>query len=152
MSLFKKEKDLLSKEEQQEVVAAIQQAERQTSGEIRVFMERHCKYVQAIERAAEIFFRLKMDKTELRNGVIVYIAFDDKQSAILGDEGIYAKTGGPAFWKETLEEMNLHFKENSIASGIARAVGQIGSALSHYFPYNPETDKNELPDDIIFGK
>lgn len=152
MSLFKKEKELIPKEEQQKVVAAIQQAEMQTSGEIRVFMERHCKYVQAIDRAKEIFFRLKMDKTELRNGVIVYVALDDKQSAILGDEGIYEKTGGPAFWKDTLAEMNLQFKENNIGGGIATAVGQIGSALSRYFPYNPETDKNELPDDIVFGK
>lgn len=151
MSLLKR-KELIAPTAQQQIVAAIQEAEKQTSGEIRVFIESHCKYVDAIERATEIFFRLKMEETEQRNGVIVYVALKDKQSAILGDRGIFKITGGPAYWKTILAEMNHFFQENNIAGGLEHAIKSIGHTLSEHFPYNPQTDKNELPDDIVFGK
>lgn len=151
MSLFKR-KQLVSAATQQQIVAAIQDAEKQTSGEIRVFIESHCKYVDAIERAKEIFFQLKMEKTEQRNGVIVYAALKDKQSAILGDQGIFKITGGPGYWKTILKEMNHFLKEDKIAGGLSHAVKSIGSTLATHFPYDPDTDKNELPDDIVFGR
>jgi uncharacterized membrane protein len=151
MPLFKR-KELLPKEEQAKVVAAIQQAEKQTSGELRVFVESRCKYVDAIDRAAELFFHMKMEQTKLHNGVIVYVALQDKQSAILGDTGIYKVTGGPAYWKNILKEMNTRFRNEAVAEGLVYAVSRIGATLSEYFPYDPLTDKNELPDDIVFGK
>lgn len=150
MGLFKK-KALVLKEDQDKIVAAIQQAEKMTSGEIRVFMEARCKYVQAIERATEIFFRLKMDQTKLRNGVIIYVAIKDKQSAILGDKGIYEVTGGPKYWEGIIKQMNDYFKKDQLALGLTDAIFKVGDTLSNYFPYDPNTDKNELPDDIIFG-
>jgi len=151
MSLFKK-KELISPTDQQQIVAAIQDAEKQTSGEIRVFIESHCKYVDAIERASEIFFHLKMEETEQRNGVIVYVALQDKQSAILGDRGIFKITGGPSYWKTILNEMNHFFQEDKIADGLTHAIKSIGNTLAAHFPYDPDTDKNELPDEIVFGK
>lgn len=151
MPLFKK-KELISTTEQQQIVSAIQDAEKRTSGEIRVFIESHCKYVDAIERATEIFFQLEMEKTEQRNGVIVYAALKDKQSAIFGDRGIFKITGGPGYWKAVLEEMNSFFKNDNIADGLSHAVKSIGETLATHFPYHPGTDKNELPDDIVFGR
>lgn len=151
MALFKK-KELISKIDQEKIVEAIQQAEKMTSGEIRVFIESRCKYVQAIERATEIFFRLKMDQTKLRNGVIIYVALKDKQSAILGDKGIYEITGGPQYWEGILKQMNACFKAEEYAFGVMDAIDKIGDTLSNYFPFDPSTDRNELPDDIIFGK
>lgn len=151
MGLFKKN-ELIAKSDQEKIVAAIQQAEKRTSGEVRVFIESRCKYVQAIERATEIFFRLKMEKTKLRNGVIIYVALKDKKSAILGDKGIYEITGGPQFWGNILGQMNACFKEGNYTGGIMDAVHNVGETLSANFPFDPSTDKNELPDDIIFGK
>lgn len=151
MPLFKK-KELISAEKQQQIVTAIQNAEKQTSGEIRVFIESHCKYVDAIERAIELFFHLKMEETEQRNGVIVYAALKDKQSAIFGDRGIFKITGGPDYWKTILREMNHFFQEDKVSDGLSHAVKSIGDTLATHFPYDPDTDKNELPDDIIFGK
>lgn len=151
MSLFRK-KEFLLKEHQNKIVAAIQAAEKETSGEIRVFVESRCKQAQAIDRAREIFLNLKMEKTQLRNGVLIYVALKDHKSAILGDKGIYEMTGGPQFWENTLEKMHHHFRNKSIVEGIMTAIEEIGNALSHHFPYDPGTDKNELPDNIVFGK
>lgn len=149
---FFKRKELLPKEHQERIIKAIQDAEKETSGEIRVFVESRCKYVHAIERAHSLFFRLKMDQTKLRNGVIIYVALKDRQSAILGDKGIYEMTRGPQFWQDTLNRMNNHFKDEKIAEGIAFAIAEIGAKLSHHFPYDAATDKNELPDNIVFGR
>lgn len=150
MPLFKK-KEILSKEDQTKVVSAIKQAEIQTSGEVRVFIESKCRYVDAIDRAIEIFFNLKMDKTQLRNGVIVYVAVQHRQSAIFGDSGIFEVTGGPAYWKRILCEMNNLLREDKLADGLSHAINRIGDDLARHFPYDAKTDKNELPDDIIFG-
>src|SRR5712691_11244817 len=95
-SLFAK-KELLSAQDKKLVVDAIGAAEKQTSGEVRVFIESKCKFVDPLDRAAEIFYRLKMDRTAQRNAVLVYIALKDQQLAIFGDKGIHAKTG-QQFW------------------------------------------------------
>lgn len=150
--LFKsKKKALLTDAEQQVIVAAIQEAERNTSGEIRVFIESRCGYVDAMDRAREVFYKLKMDKTKNQNAVLIYIALTDHQMALFGDEGIYRKTGGDAYWKYELSLMKRYFKEGKIAEGIAGCAKDIGQALSEHFPYDAKTDKNELPDDIVFG-
>ena len=149
-SLFRK-KDFFSVEERQEIIAAVQNAERMTSGEVRVFVENRCSYMDAIDRAKEIFTELKMYETHDRNAVLVYVALKDKQLAILGDEGIHSKLGNE-YWNTEVKKMISNFNRENYADGIKEVVIDIGEALTQLFPYNNDTDKNELPDDIIFGK
>src|SRR5580698_4186072 len=144
-------KPLFNDAEQQEIVTAIQAAERLTSGEIRVYVESRCRYVNPIHRAAEIFAALNMEKTAARNAVLVYVAIKDRQVAIFGDEGINRKVGS-AFWNDQVRKILSHFTRADYAGGIARVVTEIGSALQQHFPYDEGTDKNELPDDIVFGR
>lgn len=151
-SFFKKKPpQFFSAEEQSQIVAAIQKAELRTSGEVRVYVESHCKYVDPIDRAVEIFYGLQMERTALRNGVLVYVAMKDRQLAVFGDENIY-KTAGAEFWKEEVRHMLASFNKQDYALGIATVVLEIGEALEKYFPYDGVTDKNELPDEIVFGK
>ena len=122
-----------------------------TSGEVRVFIENRCRYMDAFDRAAEIFYQLKMDKTDDRNAVLLYVALKDHQLAVFGDEGIHKKVG-PEYWATELKKMIDAFDRENYAEGIRQCVVDIGEALHHHFPYNMDTDKNELPDDIVFGK
>ncbi len=148
---WQKEKDFFSAEEKQQVVEAIRKAEQRTSGEVRVFVENRCRYVDAIERAVEVFYQLKMNETEERNGTIVYVAVKDKQAAVFGDEGIHQKLG-QKYWEEEVNKMMVCFKQANLADGIIQCVSDIGEALYQNFPYDHKTDKNELPDDIVFGR
>ena len=92
-----------------------------------------------------------MEKTKDRNAVLVYVALKDHQLAIFGDEGIHQKVG-TEFWNRELQQMIREFNRDHYADGIATCVRDIGEALHQHFPYNSTTDKNELPDEIIFGK
>jgi uncharacterized membrane protein len=147
---FSRKKPFFSDEENEKIVQAIQEAEKQTSGEIRVFVEGRCKYVDALDRAVEIFSNLQMEKTELRNGVLFYIAIKDKQLAILADKGIHEATGNE-HWKNVVKDILSVFSKDSVVTGITASIYQIGQALKEHFPYDKEVDKNELPDEIIFG-
>ncbi len=149
--LSKKSVDFFTNEEKQTIISAIKSAERMTSGEVRVFVESKCSFVNALDRATEIFGTLKMYKTDDRNAVLVYVALKDKQLAVFGDTGIHQKVGNE-FWNKSIAEMLQHFNKENYAVGIAQVVTQIGQALTHHFPFNNDTDKNELPDDIVFGK
>lgn len=149
MHLFKR-KPFFTEAENDQVIQAIQEAERMTSGEVRIFVEKRCRFVDAMDRAKELFLTLGMDKTAQRNGVLLYIALKDKQFAILGDEGIHQKVGND-FWKEEAQTLKKTFMEKKYAEGIALVVKEIGASLKKYFPYQQD-DENELPDDIIYGK
>jgi len=149
-SLFPK-KEFFTAEEKEGIVEAVQKAEQRTSGEVRVFVERRCRYVNAIDRAVEIFENLQMHKTELRNAVLVYVAVKDRQLAVFGDEGIHKKVGDK-YWANQVVKMINTFNRDNIAEGICQCVKDIGEALCTHFPYDKDTDKNELPDDIIFGR
>jgi len=148
---WQKPRIFFTEEQQQRIVQAVQQAEQQTSGEVRVYVESKCRFVDALDRAEEIFFQLQMDKTALHNGVLVYVAVDDKQVAVYADEGIHTKAGRQ-YWLSTVQTMLHQFRQEQVADGICSAVLRIGEALVHHFPYDAATDKNELPDDIVFGK
>lgn len=150
MGWLRKNKSIFSEAESQSIVNAIREAEQRTSGEIRVFIERHCKYVDAMDRAKQIFDNLEMEKTEKRNGVLFYVATDDHQLAIFADEGIH-KAAGSDYWKNTLNKVISKIKSENLVSGICHSITDIGNALHTYFPFQKDTDKNELPDDIIFG-
>jgi len=148
---WQKNKPLLNEEENRLIVKAIRQAEKRTSGEVRVYVESRCRFMDAIDRAAELFFSLKMEKTDDRNAVLVYVALKDHQLAVFADEGIYKKAG-PDYWNNVVKEMLSTFNKEDYAKGIAECVIQIGDALTTHFPYDNDTDKNELPDQIVFGK
>jgi len=150
MSLFRR-KEFFTDEEKQTIVDAVRSAEQRTSGEVRVFVESRCRYVNAIDRAVEIFENLKMQNTELRNATLVYVAIKDRQLAVFGDEGIHQKVGNE-YWANQVMKMINAFNRDNIAEGIRQCVLNIGEALAMHFPYDRNTDKNELPDDIVFGK
>lgn len=139
----------LSKEEQQQIIQAIQAAEKETSGEIRLHIEAKCKG-DPLERAKEVFAKLKMHQTALRNGVIVYLAVQDRKFAIWGDKGINEKVGQD-FWHDVKDLMAEHFKKNEFATGLIKGIALIGQKLKEFFPYQKD-DVNELPDDISFGE
>jgi uncharacterized membrane protein len=152
LGLFKrKQVDYFSAEEKQLITQAIQQAEQRTSGEVRLYIENHCRFMDPLMRAAEVFIALKMTETVQRNGVLVYVAMKDRQLAVYGDEGIHAKVGN-AFWNAEVKKMLQHFNQDNYAEGIAVIIREIGQALTTHFPYDGTTDKNELPDDIVFGR
>lgn len=152
MSLFGKNKTPLNKEEQERVVAAIQKAESNTTGELRVYMEPHCEYVDAIDRAKEVFAELGMTETIRRNAVLVYMAYTDHQFAILGDKEIYEQAGGAEFWKHAAHIFQEHLRNGQMAEGFVACIDELGTALAQHFPYDPAVTKNELPDEIVFGK
>jgi uncharacterized membrane protein len=148
---FFKRKPLLSAAENQQIVTAIGRAEHKTSGEIRVFVESRCRFVNPLDRAVEVFTGLKMDQTAQRNAVLVYVALKDRQLALYGDKGIHEKVGSE-FWSDRVRIILFHFYKEDYAEGIARVVGEIGEALHIHFPYNKDTDINELPDDVVYGR
>jgi uncharacterized membrane protein len=148
---FFSRKEFFSETEKTQIVEAIQAAEKETSGEIRLFVESHCRYVDPLDRAAEVFAGLKMEQTDARNAVLVYVAVKDRQLALFGDKGIHEKVGD-AFWNEKVRLILSHFNKANYAAGLQHIMQEIGEALNRYFPYDKDTDKNELPDDIVFGR
>lgn len=132
------------------MVAAVQHAEKNTSGEVRIFVESKCEYMDAVDRAKEIFFSLKMEKTKDRNAVLLYIAIDDRQLALFADEGIYQRLG-QEYWDVQAKKMIALFTKDDYTGGVCLVVNEVGQALKAEFPYQKD-DKNELPDQIVFGK
>lgn len=142
-----KAKELFTEELQQKVVQAIEQAELNTSGEVRVHVDDHCKG-NVLDRAAYIFEKLEMQKTELRNGVLFYLAVTDRKFAILGDAGINQKVPSN-FWDEIKNNVIAHFKEGDFAGGLSEGIIKAGEQLKAHFPYQ-EDDVNELANEISF--
>ncbi|MCW3108972.1 MAG: hypothetical protein JWQ09_3478 [Segetibacter sp.] len=146
---FSKKKEFFTPEQQQLMVDAIQKAEKNTSGEVRVFVESKCNYVDAVDRAKEIFFSLKMEQTKDRNAVLFYLAMDDRQLALFADEGIYQRLGAK-YWNDEVRKIIGAFTKDDYTGGICAVINDIGVALQTEFPFE-SSDKNELPDEIIFG-
>ena len=140
---------VISKEEEDVIVAAIASAEMHTSGEIRVHVESKCE-TDPYAKAVVLFHELKMDETALQNGVLIYVALDDKKLAIIGDAGIN-KVVPEYFWDTTKERMIQHFKEDKFADGIAEAVTAAGYHLKKYFP-RANDDANELSNELSRGE
>jgi uncharacterized membrane protein len=149
---FSKNKPLLDEDSQHRVVAAIGEAESKTSGEIRVYMEHNCSYMDAMHRAQELFGKLHMHKTYGHNAVLVYLAITDRQFAIFGDKEIYHRAGGAQFWEAAAQQMKSHLKNGQITEGLVTCIQELGKALTQHFPHDPAIKKNELPDEIVFGK
>ncbi len=150
-SLFrKKSSSLFSAEEKEAIAAAIILAEKQTSGEIRVFIENKCRYIEATDRAAELFHQLNMHQTAERNGVLLYLAITDRQLGIWGDQGIHEKLGS-TYWSKQVNVMLAAFNRADYTAGICECILEIGKALQLHFPYQGEKDKNELDNEVVFG-
>jgi uncharacterized membrane protein len=143
-----KVEDFLTKEEEQEIVQAIQLAEKETSGEIRVHIEKSTS-MDAFDRALEVFHLLKMDETELKNGVLIYLAVDDKSFVICGDKGINDAVEND-FWDCTKDAMLIHFKKGNFKQGLIDGILKAGERLKTYFPYQ-KGDENELSNEISKG-
>ena len=149
---FAKKKPILDDAAQQRIVAAIKEAESNTTGEVRVFIEHECSYMDALDRAKEVFASLDMQKTVKRNAIIVYLATEDRQFALFGDVEIYERAGGAAFWQEAAALLKKHLRNKQVTEGICTCIHALGQALSTHFPYDASVPKNELPDEIVFGK
>ncbi len=152
LSWLTKKRPILNAASQSEVVECIKNAEAKTTGEIRVYVEHHCKHQDALHRAREVFAELGMHKTEKRNAVIVYLAVNSKKFAIFGDVEIYEKAGGAEFWHAAADKMKTLLKDNNITQALCTGVNELGLALAIHFPFDPLVNKNELPDEIVFGK
>jgi uncharacterized membrane protein len=135
-------------EEEDRIIDAIQEAELNTSGEIRVHLEDNLKG-DVLQAAQKTFLKLEMHKTEARNGVLIFIAPEQRKLAILGDKGINEKVPKD-FWSEERDIMLAHFKSGNYADGVCAAVQQVGAKLKAFFPYQSD-DENELPDDISYS-
>ena len=135
-------------EEESRVVRAIKAAELNTSGEIRIHIEHNC-LDKALVAAVDIFERLEMHRTKARNGVLIFIAPERKEFAILGDQGI-DEVVPKNFWQEERDILLVHFKRGAFEEGIIKVVHQIGEKLKAHFPYQSD-DINELPDEISYG-
>lgn len=146
----KSDSPFFTQEEQKQIVLAIQEAEMYTTGEVRLFVESKCKYVNAIDRALLIFDHLQMEQTVNRNAVLIYIALQDRQLAIYGDEGIHNQVG-KAFWEKELQKIIDEFSNDHYVEGIVDVIQDVGEVLKKHFPAEATTNKNELPDDIVFG-
>jgi uncharacterized membrane protein len=128
-----------------DIVAAIGEAEKKTSGEILVFVSR--KPVEAPVTAAQAHFvRMGMDKTRDRNGVLIFVAPRSRTFAVIGDVGVHARCG-EAFWRELADEMSGHFKHAEFNRGLLHGIRKAGELLAQHFPRRPD-DTNELPNEV----
>jgi len=152
-----KVEDFLSSEDQAAVIGAIRISEKNTSGEIRVHLESHSnppntkinEQKDAIDRAEEVFNMLDMQNTKESNGVLIYVAVEDRTLVIMGDKGINDKVGQD-FWESTKDIMINHFKNGEIKLALVNGILKAGEQLKKHFPHQKD-DKNELPDDISVG-
>jgi uncharacterized membrane protein len=138
-----------SETDREQILASIKDAEKNTSGEIRLFIEEFCEE-NVLDRAAFIFKELNMHETKQRNGVLFYLAMKSRKFAILGDSGIHSSVHKD-FWHDIKLEMEHHFTEGDFVTGLNKGIRLAGEALQKKFPYQKD-DSNELPDDIMFGK
>ncbi len=142
-------KNFFSIQERDDIRQAIMNAELDTSGEIRVHIENTFSG-DVLDRAAFVFKQLGMNKTELRNGVLIYLAVKNRRFAIIGDSGIH-KLVPENYWNEIKAKMLDHFRENRYTEGLIEAITSTGIHLKKHFPYHLG-DVNELPDEVSFGK
>lgn len=141
-------RDFFTEEQNVLIKTAIEKAELKTSGEIRLHLESECKG-DAVKRGIELFHRLRMHKTKLRNGVLIYLALNHKKLAVVGDEGIHHKVS-EEFWHKVKDHMIARFKNGQFTEGICEGIDMAGEVMKQHFPRQKDTI-NELSDDISFG-
>ena len=131
------------------IVNAIREAEAITSGEIRVFVQRGKLNVDPLPVAHKKFHRLGLDKTRERNAVLIFVAPRARKFAVIGDHAIHEKCG-EEFWREVVDEMREHFRDEKFTEALIHGIKEIGAILAAYFPRS-STSSNELPDDVVEG-
>jgi uncharacterized membrane protein len=141
-----KHKEFLSQLNEAKIVQAIGEAERKSSGEIRVFVSSR-KVEDALAMARKEFGRLRMARTRQRNGVLLFFAPLSHRFAIVGDTGVHEKCGD-AFWQEITASMSGLLKQGAFTDAVLLAVQKVGELLARHFPHQPD-DQNELPDQIV---
>jgi uncharacterized membrane protein len=142
-------KNFFSEEEQATLIAKINEAESQTSGEIRLHIEASSKGMSSLKRAEYVFHTLGMEKTAQRNAILIYVASDDRKLALWADEGIHRAV--PAgYWESTIDHMLSYFKADQFFEGTSRGISMIGQKLKTYFPYQ-SNDINEITNEISYG-
>lgn len=139
----------LSDAELKRVRQAVQQAEKRTSGEIRVHLD-IAIMDHVLDHAAYVFQDLGMQNTKERNGVLLYVSVPGRKVAVIGDAGIHAKLG-QAYWQDVLDTVLAHFKQQRFCDGLCTGVQMIGEKLAEHFPWQRD-DVNELSDDVSFGQ
>jgi uncharacterized membrane protein len=144
-----KASSFFTKEQQALILAAVKEAEENTSGEIRVHIETTCR-VDVLDRAAWIFGKLGMHKTAERNGVLFYLAVEDKKFAVIGDGGINEKVP-EGFWDDVKEHLRKEFSSGKFTEGLSEGIIMAGKQLKSHFPHKKD-DVNELSDEISFDK
>jgi uncharacterized membrane protein len=138
------------------VAAAVREAERGTSAEIRVHAERRVAHglrrrsTDPMERARDVFAALGMHRTAQRSGVLIYLAVEDRKLAIVGDEGIHARVGDE-YWSGVRDRMVERLRTGAIREALVGAVAEVGATLARFFPRSRE-DVDELPDDLSLGR
>jgi uncharacterized membrane protein len=137
---------MLNNRELEKIAATIREAESYTSGEIRIYVARHCKGNPLVE-AAKKFEALKMNATQLHNGVLIYIAPHDRKAAIYGDSGI-AKMADEGFWNQALDDLLTSCRDGQVVDGICKAIAKVGELIKNKYPIL-ENDKNELGDEVV---
>jgi uncharacterized membrane protein len=138
-----------TKEQQAQILISVKEAEMESSGEIRVHIESACRG-DVLDRAAWIFNKLGMKKTAQRNGVLFYLAVNDRKFAIIGDSGINSKVP-EGFWNDIKEILAKNFREGRFTEGLTEGISLAGKHLKAYFPHQ-RNDINELSDEISFDK
>lgn len=141
-------KKFFTEDQKKQILDAIGRAEQQTSGEIRLHLEKKCAD-PPLERAAKLFQKLQMHKTRQRNGVLIYLAVSDKKLAVFGDEGINQAVPDN-FWADVKDELQGYLGKGNYSEGVIAAINRIGEKLKEFFPYQ-DNDVNELPDEISTG-
>ena len=145
--MSKSARDFFSREQRDDIKQAIMNAELDTSGEIRVHIDSVCQG-DVMEKALKVFKKLKIHETELRNGVLLYLAVKNRKFAVIGDKGIN-KVIPDDFWEELEVDMLNAFREGNFTDGLVDGITQTGMHLKKHFPYQTD-DVNELPDEISF--
>lgn len=140
--------DFLTTTEEQNIIEAIREAEKDTSGEIRVHLEKTTEK-DALERAKEVFYFLKMDETKMQNGVLFYVAIDDHKISVLGDKGLNEVVPDD-FWNSIKDTIVEQFSKGRYVVGLEQAIAETGKKLKEFFPILPD-DSNELSDNISLG-
>lgn len=142
---------IFSPTEESEILEAIRTAERNSTGEIRLYVEDFCLRDSPVERAEELFQLFGMFNTQQRNGVLIYLAEKSRHFAVWGDVGIHQAVGN-SFWEAEKKLLREHLQNGQAAQGVRLAIEQVGERLRRFFPADPSADNdNELPDDIIYG-
>lgn len=141
-----KNNSFLTREQEQHIVRAIKEAEQTTSGEIRVHLEKKSGG-DPFDRAREVFHQLQMEQTQQRNAVLFYVAVADKTFAVYADKGINDVVQKD-FWEQICHQMQQLFRQGRFAEGLIAGIRKTGEQLQQFFPYDKESDKNELPDEL----